>query len=31
MTLLVERKLPGNPIPRKRWVAEWEDMHPNAI
>ena len=31
MTLLVERKLPGYPIPRKRLVAEWEDMHPRNL
>ncbi len=27
MTLLVERKLPGEPISREQLVAEWEDLH----
>ncbi|MGB8387838.1 hypothetical protein [Mycobacterium sp.] len=27
MTLPVERKLPGEPIPREQLVAEWEDSH----
>ena len=29
---LVQRNLPGSPIPRKELIAEWEDLRrPNAI
>ena len=27
MTLPVERRLPGTPIPRDRLLTEWEDLH----
>jgi hypothetical protein len=27
MTLPVQRKLPGTPIPRGQLLAEWEDLH----
>jgi hypothetical protein len=27
MTSPVERKLPGDPIPREQVVAQWEDLH----
>jgi hypothetical protein len=31
MTLPVERKLPGTPIPREQLVAEWEDLHHHSL
>lgn len=32
MTVPVQRKLPGTPIPRKQLIAEWEDLrHRNLM
>lgn len=32
MTALVERKLPGSPIPREQLIAEWQDLrHRNTL